>query len=558
MKISIKKIKEKLKSMASGIVLSFALSFMLCIFAPYELYFTNQSEFWFGADTMLSPALLCFALMFSVIAILLAVVHGISKTAYRISLGIGAAAFVYLYVQGNFFVSGLPSLDGTEHDWSAASPERVKSIVAIVFCLAVFISLIFFVKGELYAKIVAFVSGGVSLMLVMTLVTLVLTTPLVDKSQKLKVYTTGEFEYSSEENFIIFVLDALDAEAFEEGLSRNPEYADTFDDFTYFTNALAAYPFTMHSVPMILTGEWHENEISFDEYVQKGLDSSTLINKLEERDYRIGIYEPSVLSISAENEGRFENLVSDKDRYSSLAEFSGVIFKMSGLKYAPWDLKQYCYDVSEYSESLKLSVSDESGHFGWSNESFYSAVTKDGAVKSVDGRTFRYIHVEGAHVPFKYDKDMNIIEGGTYEDNVDACLTMCDRYIEELKKSGVYDNSVIVIMGDHGFAAEDMQHMLEDRMNPALLIKGRGESADSMRTSSAPISYEDLADAFALLADGKGTLEVFKYKDGDTRERRFIKYYYACEDTMEEFIVYGRARDIESMRPTGVVYNLGK
>ena len=95
-------------------------------------------------------------------------------------------------------------------------------------------------------------------------------------------------------------------------------------------------------------------------------------------------------------------------------------------------------------------------------------------------------------------------------------------------------------------------------MNPALLIKGRGESADSMRTSSAPISYEDLADAFALLADGKGTLEVFKYKDGDTRERRFIKYYYACEDTMEEFIVYGRARDIESMRPTGVVYNLGK
>lgn len=554
-----KDLKQKLGDISAGLVLSFALSFMLCVFAPYELFLTNQGEFWFGADTMILPVILCFVLMLFVLSLFCAVLSCVSRVAYKILLAVYFAVFVLMYVQGNFLVSGLPALDGTQHDWSAPSAERVKSVVAVALCAALSAALLILLKNGLFSKVVMYVGGGVSLMLVFTLVTLVLTTPMVDKSQKLKVYSNGEFEYSSEENFIVFVLDALDAEAFEEAMKRNPEYSDTFDDFTYYNDTLAAYPFTMHSVPMILTGAWHENDRTFDEYLQNGLDSSPLIKKLEAEDYRIGIYEPGVLSIDSKNEGRFENLIADEDTYSSVWSFAGVLAKMTGLKYAPWDLKQFCYDVSEYSESIKIGKNEDGeGHFGWSNKDFYDSLEEEGKVKKTDSKTFRYIHLEGAHVPFKYDKDMNVTDGGTYEDNVDACLTICDRYIKQLKAEGVYDNSVIVILADHGFAAEDKQHLLEDRMNPAMLIKGRGERRESMKISSAPVSYDELAGAFVLLCEGKGADEIFAYKDGDVRERRFIKYYYTCEDDMQEFRVTGTARDLDGMFPTGVYYKLNE
>ena len=59
-----KTIKETVKSSVSGLVLSFALAFMLCVYAPYELFLTNQDEFWFDAGTMVFPVILFFAGVF--------------------------------------------------------------------------------------------------------------------------------------------------------------------------------------------------------------------------------------------------------------------------------------------------------------------------------------------------------------------------------------------------------------------------------------------------------------------------------------------------------------
>ena len=42
-----------LRGILPGFALSLGLSFLLCIYAPFELYLTNREEFWFRASQML-------------------------------------------------------------------------------------------------------------------------------------------------------------------------------------------------------------------------------------------------------------------------------------------------------------------------------------------------------------------------------------------------------------------------------------------------------------------------------------------------------------------------
>ena len=167
-----KRIKELFGNVVGGFVLSFALSFMLCVYAPLELYITNQSEFWFSIDIMMQPIALLFGYFFAVGFVLFCLLRSIGVLPYRIGLLIGTAALLFLYVQGNFFVSGLPALDGTDFDWSAPSPERVKSIVALLVCIALCTVIFVKFRKTLFDKITLFVSGGLSLMLLLTLTTL--------------------------------------------------------------------------------------------------------------------------------------------------------------------------------------------------------------------------------------------------------------------------------------------------------------------------------------------------------------------------------------------------
>ncbi len=549
-----KKLKTKLGGIYAGVVISFAFSFMLCIYAPYELFLTNQGEFWFDASMMVTPVILLFLCMFASLCILFVLMRLIGNTSYYITLAISLAALVYLYIQGNFLVSGLPPLDGTNVDWSAPSPERIKSIAAIAVCLAASAIALWKLRKS-FVSVSAGVSGGLALMLMITMTTMLLTTEIKDKTGQLSCYDVGAYEFSDRENFVVLVLDSVDAGTFEEALERNPEFADTFDDFTYFDNTLAAYPFSMHAVPHLLTGEWYENDGDFDEYVQDSIDGSPLIGALEDAHYRIGIYSENDIKLEGSRfADRFENQIALTDTFSSNGRFVGMIAKMAGLKYAPWDMKRYSYDLSQYSQDNRVAASDEEYEpYSWSNVRFYNSM--QGELSVTNDKTFRFFHLYGAHLPLWYNKDLTKAENPTYLGNVEACLTVADAFIKGLKANGVYDNTSIVILADHGYIHPYTEDKIPERMHCPLLIKGRGEQGTEMKVSSAPISYADLAPCLPRLIEGKGASEIFDYKDGDERERRFIWYCYTKEDHMEEYIAAGRADEFDKMRPSGKHYD---
>ena len=97
--------------------------------------------------------------------------------------------------------------------------------------------------------------------------------------------------------------------------------------------------------------------------------------------------------------------------------------------------------------------------------------------------------------------------------------------------------------------------MIAERKPPLLLIKGMGETHDTMQISQAPISFEDLQEAYTRLLDGKQSTAAFDWKEGDVRERRFLKYSFLDEDHMQEYVQTGYAFDRNTMKATGREYN---
>lgn len=545
------RLKKQVKKCRGGMLLSVALAFLLAVYGPLELYLGSQGDFWFDLSAVLPRVLALFALMTlgGWLAFFLLRLWG--RLPYRLGLAAGVTALLGCYIQGTFLAGKLPPLDGTAVDWGADPLQRIASVA--VFAAVAAAALLLALKAKrLFPKMVAWGSVGLTAMLGLTLATLLLTTPLTDKSRYLQPTDRNMLEYSADTNLIVLVVDALDSKAFGEALAANPEFSHTFDDFTYFNDALAAYPFTRNSMPMIFTGEWYENKGNFDDYVNDAFQRSPLLAKLTADQYKIGLYNEGEIHLEETlYEGVFENQMKVRASFTSWRASFKLLAKMTAIRYAPWDLKSFGYDAAEYGAAIRLLSDTGYGAVQKQNSAFYQSLLEE-PLAVAEEKCARLIHIEGAHVPYQYDKEMNIIENGSYTQNIEACLTICHTYLQKLKESGVYDNSVIVILGDHGYD-ESGEH-LEARMNPAVLIKGLGQQGEAMAVDQTPISYEQLAGAFADLLGGASAAEVFP-EDAYPEGRRMLLYWYLHENAMDEYYARGRAYEIDRFELTDPNYD---
>ncbi len=544
------KILKFLKSILTGIVVSAALSFMLTVYAPIELYLSSQKDFWFTLSQLVPYLILFFFLLTVLMSVVFAVLRAWGRTPYRIGVAVLSGIFLGLYIQGNFLVSNLPVLDGTAVDWNAHPIERIKSIVVFVILAAITVFGFLRLKFKVFKKAVLIVIGAVSLILIITMSTLLLTTDFIEKEEYLAPTDYNDFQYSTDKNLIVFVVDALGSPEFQVALENNPEFRDTFDDFVYYDDALAGYPYTLHSLPLMFSGEWYENEEPFHDYSNRVLAESDFINELKESNYKIGLYnDGELLFRKSKFEGVFENQVDLGSRFSNPISTFMLVAKMSAVKYAPWDMKFFGYNVVEHAaDCRRFNASEQYGNVKVKNTEFYGAIKDGNPITVTDEKCARIIHIEGAHVPYQYNKEMEVVTDGDYNDMVEACLTICDKYIARLKESGVYDNSAIVILADHGHDATYTDYAL--RMNPVLMVKGIGDKREEMERNTTPMSYVDLSKGLTRLVKGVPANEIFNgftYENG----RRYIKYAAGKEEYMWEFIAHGKAYEADKMEETG-------
>ena len=534
---------------------------MLLFYAPLEAYLTNTTEFWFDMKDVLPVTLVCFGVAFIagmiINLILYAVFHKKHEKIYIALQLIVLGLFLGLYVQGTYIPREYGVLNGADIDWNAYPGYAAASI--IVWLCAAAVAVVVGIKFRKHAFKVFLAAGClVFLMESAALVSLLVGNDASENTIDDNIVVTdyGEFQLSSNRNIYVLVLDTFDANYMWDLLSdEDIDCEKILEDFTFYPNTAAGYPTTRASVPLILTGKWYENDVPFAEFINEAYEDDELTSTLTEEGYSIGAYtHPEFLSKA---EGTYINVMNGEYHIGDYNEFCKNLYSLVMFEFMPHQLKSFFLVDTNSFDLCKETEQDETGSaaFTDSDADYYSYLSKYGFDITDSGNEFRFVHLYGMHGPFKYGADL--IDNGTeytYAEAEQGCLKEISALIDELKEEGVYDNTAIIIMADHG--DPNMSYMSS---NPLLLIKDFDEEKD-FTISDAPVSYDDMCDAFQLLAT-EGSLDNVAWNDRDADSaRRFL--FYNWDDswnekylpTMTEYMLYGSFPYGIEYNPTGNVF----
>ena len=536
-----------------AVILSFSLSFLAAIYAPVSLYLLNVDEFSYDVYDLLKMMLPVFGGMLALLLVFSGFVVLIGKKWKKLPsvwAGILFVGFLTAYIQGTFLAGHLPVLTGDEIDWGRYPVQRLASILLWITVISL---TLFVFKKRNGKKIIAAVSGLITLMLIFSLMLTGLTTDGFRAKTDYITTFNGISELSGDKNLVVFLADAVAASKYEELLEKHPEYREGLEDFTYYGNTLGGYPYTTRSIPLIITGRWYENNGSFYSFCNEAYRDFPLLHVLQEGGYRINLYEEEIL-LTEENMHLFSNTAkTDGSSFMYPAGFYKAQAKLAGFRYLPFDLKPLCVITPAKIANSSQRYNKTSIQYSGNNSYFYQNICHT-PITLCEKPVFSFIHIAGAHTPFIYDRYVEESRDADYTTSVEASFTIMLRYLDLLRRAGVYDNTAVVLLADHG-TNERMDPASADptgRQNPILFVKGIGEH-HPYRESDAPVSFDDLQNAYLALLDGKTEKNVFSIGEDALRQRRYLSYNL-YDYTLTEYLQQGEASDPDTLKPTGVVY----
>ena len=524
--------------------------FMLFLFEPLLMFINNQNDFWFDISILLHHSFLLFLIVFAALFIFFLIIYKINKKIFYFVALAFFILFACSYVQGNYLVGNLPLLDGEKIIWSGHLVDNIITIVVWIVAIVTIVLTCRKIGSEKLLKYTGYISGVIFIMLFVSLLTVLINyKPSIYKIMTVASTYDNLDEYSTDKNYIILVLDACDSRTFNKALEEDPNTKDLLKDFTYYPDTMSMHPFTLESVPLILTGETYHNESSLSEYTTKSYKNSYLFKMLRDNDYDINVYEKEFFFYD-EDALKISNIVENKrDSYEiRTLKFMKQELKYILFRYLPYKLKKY--SNIETMSWKRVDIIKEAPNYYTDDNFWFIDYMKSHELKTTEKKNFKFIHIEAAHVQFVMNKKLERIGDLTYQDVIEGTITITNMYLDYLKNSNVYDNSVIVIMADHGYNFKEYS----GRQNPILYIKGINEKHDSMQKSNKPISFVDLKEGFTGLLEGKNSTEIFK-DIPDQRTRKYLWYIYEKGYHMVEYETKDKAWETDKMYETGNTFD---
>ena len=531
--------KKLIKGSKESLLLSFVFSFMLFIYEPLCMYASNMDDFYFDIYSFFPFALLEFLFSFIVLSIGFILIRKFKKNIYRVLYVIFFILFFCMYIEGNYLCAFLPVLDGTPISWRALI---VPIIISTVLWIAVAVTMLVLTRKFKFKKIKKYTAYASLLIFAMLLCSSIsfFTKPNFFEHRSYVITTQKNVNnISKDKNFIIFVLDSVNAKEYREEL-KNLNKEGMLDGFTYYEDTLSMYPYTKFAIPHMLSNTKFEgNGESYQKYYSDGIDNSKLLKRLENEGYELDIYEQEFV-YNNDNIDRIANLYTGAKIYKK--ELLKQQIKYTMFRYAPYVLKKFAKIETFTLDNMLIMKNTEERFYSFNRWNYQYYLPLDFDI--VDNKKFMFYHLEGSHVPFDLDVDLNVIENNTsiYK-KIDATITITNAFLDKLKRSGQYDNTAIVILADHGYDTG------LGRQNPLLMIKGFDERHDLVY-SDKKVSFEDLYDIYMDLLDNKKSSELIP---NERKERYYYSYKYANCDIYEK-VTTGHAQDKDKLVKTGKVY----
>lgn len=543
--------KEKYKYIRDIIPSTLLFSFMMFVFAPFEIYLSNKGYFFFPGWDMAGISCMLFICSFLVITVVLLGLSFLEKFFYRFIVGCFFGGTVALYLQGNWDATDYGAWNGSEIDWSAFRPQLFIFIIVFVISTVGF-GLFSLIQHARFIKLSSIVSRFIFTVLLITLSVLLITQGGLSKDREYICTTEEELSLSSDKNMIILVLDAFDSSAFKELIDgeEGELYKGEFADFTYYPDTVTGYSSTDMSLPQIITGRGYKNDKLFGKYLDEAYEESELINWLNDNNWEKDIYTDSLMPQGNEGQGINNSKLLARVA-SNRKELMYYMYTMVAFRYTPQPIKNHFYFYADNIKgNLNKVVGDYEAYTG-NDLRFYNKIDYLSALKNEN--VFQLIHIDGAHEPFTVAADLTETSETTYEEECIASLKIAVKLINKLKENDLYDNTILIVMADHGYS--------NGRQNPLLMVKGLDEH-HSFEVSDKAVSYYDLQNAYIELLDKHLTgEEIFKNSVDNERNRIYCSVPFNTHlnfDTygglMREYVCNGYAWDQSNLKGTGNQY----
>ena len=498
------------------------LIFTFAIYMPSSLFISNIDDF--ALDYIkIVPLIALVSVAVLVIIYIIGLIIPIKRLFYSYVLLVFSLALGF-YIQGNFLNPAFNSLIGKEIAWSE---YKINGIISIIAWILVFVvpQVVYAIKENIMSLIVKWGSLFVTAMQLVSLVVLLLTTHKV-VSNDFAVTKNGEFELSSKNNTIMFVVDTLDASWFEDMLLPNEEYKKSLKDFTYFDDAVAGGAPTVLGIPTLLTGKI-DMDASRDtsEYYKDAYESSSLFADMQKSNCNVKLF-TEFYYLDYCDKNSVDNLkMEQKYVISSRRGFMECLYKFVSFYAMPQFLKQNFWLYSgEFNQYITLE-DNTSNLYKLDDAQFYQDFKEKGITTQNDKDTFVMYHLNGAHSPYVMDENAQAVPSDSIgvDSQIRGIFKIIKEYMDELKAKGIYDSSTIIITADHGG--------IDLYSNPAILVKERNANHDEMVVSDSKITFTNVNNTIAssTLKDSSAYGEnVFEVGD-----KQMVRFHVAPNDLTE-------------------------
>ncbi len=517
------------------------------VYMPMILFLGNIDEFsvdFSKVAPLIAVVSIAAFLILAVVGFML-VWEKVSRVYTTLIFGIALG----FYVQGNFLNPDFGVLNGASIPWEDYTTASVISAAAWVVCIVGPQVLLFF-KKNIAAAVMKWGSYLLCAMQVVALVTTILTTEKTVNAEY-GLVKKDEFKLSSKENVVVFVVDTLDVAYYEEMIESDASYEKHLNDFTYYDNCIAGGSPTILGIPAMLTGQQYDDlSVGLFEYMENAYDANTLFKDLKANNYRTSLF-TDYLNISGLKTSEVDNLVETGEYViSDKKGFIKEIYRLGSFYSMPTLLKRYFWFYSgDFEKYVKLEGT-EHDLYKLDDHQFKNDYNEQGITTQDDENVFAYYHLMGAHPPHILDENLEVIsdDSGTKPRQTKGTFNMIFRFIDDMKAKGIYDNSTIIITGDHG-----EQQLFQ---SPAVLVKKKNEHKE-YTTNSAPVTFANLRATFAsesmddYSAYGENLDDVpendnrVRYNTTHIIHQNVVSDKDAIDSTFSRFRFTGNTRDMD-------------
>ncbi len=288
-------------------------------------------------------------------------------------------------------------------------------------------------------------------------------------------------------NIVVILFDMMTGGDIPRIFKEHPELAETYNGFIWYPNTLTVGDNTATSMASMYGGKIYSpaeiNKNNFNKSLLEIITESyeVLPNLLKEKNYVTAYTNPEyyfsprgdvdvlnkkgiIAGFNKDYVPYWKNINREKEEYVAKFDTTSIrlLTMVSLFKASPVLLKSIIYDNGDWLIIEKDEIKNKAYNFALESWAFLDLM-KDISNTNETQNTFKYFHNYITHEPYAMSKE-GVLQKEEYPDpsagdnihgdnayySAKAAILATARWIDWLKKEKIYDNTMIILVSDHG------------------------------------------------------------------------------------------------------------